>query len=138
VGERSRNRALWLGPLVAALGVVSYFTWFYRWPALRDFPWVNLALLAAGVVLSAAGLARAWPRAGARRILGVLGLAVSAGLGVLFVWFCFVSSAVLPGEELALAVGQPAPRVELPDQRGEPFDLAGGGRLVLVFYRGHW
>ena len=39
------------------------------------------------------------------------------------------------------AVGEEAPNFELPDENGNPFNLARelqGGPIVLVFYRGDW
>ena len=82
---RSRNHALWLGPLLAIVGLVSYYTLFYRWPMTRDVPWVNFAILLGALALSAVGLARAWRRGGWRRFAGVAGFLWSTGLAVLFV-----------------------------------------------------
>jgi hypothetical protein len=135
-----RNRAAWLGPLVAAFGLLSYFTIFYRWPALRDFPWLNLSLLLGGIALSIVGLRRAWPVAGWRRIAAASGMVGSVGLTGLFVWYCFLFSYSLPDEAGALAVGRPVPELVIEDHSGAPFDLARAShqRVVLVFYRGHW
>jgi hypothetical protein len=135
-----RNRAAWLGPLVAVFGLLSYFTIFYRWPALRDFPWLNLLLLLGGIALSVVGLRKAWPVAGWRRIATAVGTIGSVGLTGLFVWYCFFLSYSLPDETRALAVGQPVPEVVIEDHRGAEFDLARASdqRIVLVFYRGHW
>lgn len=135
-----RNHALWLAPLVALVALLSYFTVFVRWDATRDFPWVNLGLLALALTLAGVGLARAWPRGGWRALAGVLSALVSLGLAGFFVLYCFVFSYQLPDAGLALPVGAPVPRVQLADASGKPVDLgrSSDGRLVLVFYRGHW
>jgi hypothetical protein len=141
VAESASRRRLWVGPLLAVAGFLSYFTVLYRWPALRDVPWANLAILAIALLLSARALPAGWSRGALSRIGAVAGLAVSAGLAALFVWYCFVFSYSLPGEERALAVGAPVPSVVLADHRGAPFDLGRASReqtVLVVFYRGHW
>ena len=137
-GPSGRNHALWAGPLVAFVGLVSYWTFFLRWPALRDIPWVNLLILAAGVGLSAVGLARAWGRGVWRPALGVIGLGLSGLFTFALLWYCFSISYGLPDRESGLAVGSLLPRTVLADQTGRPFALDGDGPLLLVFYRGHW
>jgi hypothetical protein len=138
--DRAARWARWLGPLVALGAVASYFTLFVRWPATRDFPWVNLALLALALGLSLRGLrgfasAKIPTRAGA-----ATSLALSGALSAFFAWYCFSLSYALPGEERALAVGAPAPQLSLRDHLDRDVDLAAAARqpLVLVFYRGHW
>lgn len=135
-----RNHALWLGPVVAAVGLVSYYTVFNWWPATRDFPWVNLLLLAGGVGLSVAGLRRAWPRGGWRRPAAALGLGLSSLLAATLVWYCFSYSYRLPPASAALDVGDAVPRLALPDPEGRPVEIAAadGVRTLLVFYRGYW
>ena len=54
--RRPRNLYAWIGPLVVLAGTVSYFVYFFRFPVLRDFPWVNLPLVALGLLISARGL----------------------------------------------------------------------------------
>jgi hypothetical protein len=135
-----RNPALWLGPLVALVGLLSYFTVFYRWPLTRDFPWVNLILVGAGVALSLLGLARAWRRGGFWAGAGVLSGVVSVAAAGLLVAYCFVLSYQVPSADSALPVGADVPRLVLADANGANVDLGqlGDGRLLLVFYRGHW
>lgn len=133
-----RNHALWLGPLLAAFGFLSYYTIFYRWPALRDFPWLNLLLLAAAIAVSWAGWRRARAAGGWRRAAGVAGVAWSALLGGLFVVYCFYLSANLPSPGAALAEGQRVPSVTLMDHHGQPLRIGAGELTLLVFYRGHW
>jgi hypothetical protein len=135
-----RNHALWLGPLLAVAGVLTYFTVFVRWPPVRDVPWVNLPLVALGIAVSVRGLGRAWARRGWRRASGLAGVTVSSALGVLLTWYCFAFSYRLPAAALALDVGAPVPAVTLTDHIGRPVDLARAATrpLVLVFYRGFW
>jgi hypothetical protein len=135
------NLAAWLGPPLALVAAVSYFTLFLRWPATRDLPWLNLLLLAAALGLSARGVQRGWPGAIAGRIGSLAGLALSAVLSLGFLWYVFALSAELPSEEAALAIGEPVPALSLLDDRGARLDLAAAaspGPLVLVFYRGFW
>lgn len=136
------SRALpWLGPLVTFAAVVSYFTVFARDPALRDVPWLNLPLALAGVALSIAGLARAWPRGGPwRRLTACAGLTVSLGLAALFVAYVFVISALLPQPERRTLELVEAPDFTLSDESGRAVRLAElrGRKVVLVFYRGFW
>src|SRR5271169_5035419 len=57
--KRSWNGFVWAGFAVVLLAVFS-FVFLIRFPATRDFPWVNLLLFAAGALLLAAGLRRAF------------------------------------------------------------------------------
>ncbi len=140
--RRRRNHGLWLGPLVTIGGAISYFTVFVRWPALRDFPWVNLPWVLAGVALSGAAARRGFARP-ARfrgRIAGSLSLLVSLAVGALFCLYVFVFSAMLPAPTpVTLALAE-APDVALPDQHGRLVSLRAlrGQRVVLTFYRGYW
>jgi hypothetical protein len=138
--DRAGRLARWLGPLVAVAGVASYFTLFYRWPLTRDFPWLNLALLALAVGLSLRGFQGFASGTRVARAGAVTSLALSAALSALFVWYCFGLSYGLPSEERALAVGAPVPALTLRDHMDRNVDLAAAARqpLVLVFYRGHW
>jgi len=132
--------ALWAGPLLALLGVWSYFAIFAFWPVTRDFPWVNLLILALALGLSILGARRGWSHTLARRILGLVSVGVSGLLAAFLVLYCFKLSYELPTEDPALAIGQPIPTLTLLDQRGDAFELAPAAaeRLVLVFLRGHW
>ena len=69
-----------------------------------------------------------------------LGLVLTLFFGWIFVWYCYVFSSELPGAELALDVGAAVPSVSLLDERGQTVDLEplARGKLVLVFFRGHW
>jgi hypothetical protein len=138
---RSRNHWLWLGPLIAIPGFISYWGFFVRWPVFRDTAWLNIAILLGAVAISVVGLRRAWPRGGwLRRSAGVAGLALSAALTGLLVVYCYVLSYDLPSAEHAIAEGERLPAITLASYDGEPVDLAatGEGSTVLVFYRGFW
>ena len=126
---------VWLGPILAFVGVASYFALFLNWPITRDVPWVNLILLALAVGASIAGLVRS-----RRRVLAAGGLVITLALAGFFLWYTYVFSYELPSAELALDVGAPVPAVALVDDRGQTVELASLSRekLVLVFYRGHW
>ena len=130
----------WLGPLIAIPGLLSYFMFFSRWPAFRDTPSINLMLLGIAVGLSGAGLRRAWPAGGWRRVTGVAGLAFSGSLAALLIVYCYVLSYELPDEALAAKGGDPIPRAVLLADDGSEVDLhaAAQERLILVFYRGFW
>lgn len=133
-----RNHLLWLGPVLALFGVLSYFTIFYQWPILRDFPWLNLLLLLGAVAACWRGFVRARAAGGWRRIAGAMGMAWSIALTGLFGVYCFALSSSLPGAEQALAVGGAVPDVVLEDTQGTKVALRSPERTLLVFYRGHW
>ena len=139
---RRRNHAIWLGPVVTFCGAVSYFTVFATYPALRDFPWVNLPLVLLGVALSALGLWRAYRRSsvfGGKR-LGTAGFTLSLILGGLFVFYVFSFSYRLPAPPAMSRTSTDAQDFNLNDHLGRPFRLGElrGRKVVLIFYRGHW
>jgi len=134
-----RNHLTWIAPLVVFCAAVSYFTVFAMIPLLRDFPWLNLPLIGAGLLLSWLALRRA--RAERRgRATAWVGLTVSVLLAGLFSGYVFWLSYQLPGQEPAVAVGSLAPDFSLLDQEQRPTTLSEfrGRPVVLVFYRGHW
>ena len=132
---------LWLGPVVAFAGAVSYFLLFARFPALRDFPWVNLPLVLAGVALSVAAVARAGRRRGGRlrRVPAVLGLAFAVLLATAFCAYVFHLSYQVPQSAVARGLER-APEFSLRASDGSTVALSdfAGRPVVLVFYRGFW
>jgi len=140
--RRSRNHALWIGPLVAFAGGVSYFLVFARYPVLRDFPWVNLPLVLIGLAISALGMWRAYSPATAYRgrILGPISLAASAFLCLSFVFYIFAMSYWLPEPSQVTRDLTTAPDFTLVDHEGRDVQLADyrGRKVVLTFYRGFW
>jgi hypothetical protein len=138
-GEGKLARGVWLGPVVAVIGLLTYFTVFYRWPVTRDVPWLNFLIIAAGVALAFSGL-RASAAAGWRSVVAWLALGFSLLPGAALAWYAFVFSAQMPAIELAAGPGTELPTAVLLDARGEAFDLGSAGekRALIVFYRGFW
>jgi hypothetical protein len=131
---RKRHHLIWIGALISVIGLVSYFTFFARFPATRDIPWVNLALVCAGMALSALAVRR---RVSFFSVTGFLLSAASAGLLTAYV---YVLSDQLPDTDGVVAIGAEAPAFELTDDTGAPVGLGDfrGAPLVVVFYRGFW
>lgn len=142
MAKQHRNHLLWIGPLVAFVGVVSYFQVFARYPALRDTPWLNAPVIAAGVVLSIVAVARAYrdPGRWRGRVVGVVGLAFSALFAGLFFWYILSYSSTAPAPAAGTLAMETAPDFTLPDRDGAPVSLADqrGRKAVVVFYRGFW
>ena len=157
--KRSWNLSLWAGIALVLAGIASYPLWFARFPATRDFPWVNLPVMALGFVLLALGIGRAFgrPQAYRGRILGSLVGALSLVLAGIFCYEIFVIARRLPASHGAPRVGETAPDFTLPDSRNNPVNLSGlvdspfapdggigpaiGGKTaatLLIFYRGYW
>jgi hypothetical protein len=158
--KRKWNASVWVGLALVVAGVLSYPLFFIRYPTLRDFPWVNLPVMALGLVLLGLGIARAFRRPDVYRgkifgsILGVVALAIAG----LFCYEIFVTARQLPVSQGAPEVGQVAPDFTLPDSRNVPVDLSGvvdspfapDGAIgpaigadkttgvLLIFYRGYW
>lgn len=159
--KRNWNWPVWTGFLLVFLGVLSYPLFFVRFPALRDFPWANLPMIALGLLLLAWGLVRAFRHADLFRgkifgsALAVLALAVSG----LFLYGIFIGARhVLPASHDAPHVGQAAPDFTLPDSHNHPVTLTAAlnspftpestaraaasapqaAGVLLIFYRGYW
>jgi hypothetical protein len=132
--SRSKNHLVWIGFLVSVAGLVSYFFVFARFPALRDVPVLNIALVAVGVALSVGAV---WRRRSVWSVLGVVGSLLCAGL---LLGYVFVLSESLPDTTGVVAIGDPAPGFALKTHLGETVRLEDfrGRPLVLIFYRGFW
>lgn len=139
-GGAGINHFLWLGPLIAVPGFLSYFVFFSRWPVFRDTAWLNFLLLAAALAISTVGLGRAWPRGGWRRLAGIGSTLVSGAFGALLVAYVFFVSDGLPTTEGVTAEGEPIPAVTLASYDGKLINVAEAGQdsAILVFYRGFW
>lgn len=140
--KRLVNHSAWIGPVVVFAGAVSYFLVFARFPVLRDFPWLNLPIVAAGVIVSVLGVRHAIARrAGANgRFVSGIGLFFSVGVSALFCFYVFNLSYQVPKPtKLSLNLSQ-APEFALSDQDGKQVRLSDfrGRKLILTFYRGHW
>ncbi len=132
--QKNRNHAAWIGPLIALVGLVTYFTYAVKFPNLRDSAALNLFVVVLGVAVAGWGMFRknnwkSW-----------LGLLTSGALAALLFGYVFVLSNQMPGAEPAAAVGSAAPPLKLPDQTGRVVNLADfqDRRVVVVFYRGFW
>jgi drug/metabolite transporter (DMT)-like permease len=141
--KRRFNWSIWLGFVFVLVGLLTY-PFFVQFPITRDFPWANLLILGAGVVILGIGLMRAFRQReiyGGRivgSILGVLSLFVAG----FFAFAAFYIVRQLPASNGAPQLGQKAPEFTLPDQDGKPVALAGlasaNRAVLLIFYRGHW
>ena len=158
--KRSWNPMLWAGFFLVLVALISYPLFFIRFPVTRDFPWVNLLLIAVAVSLLAAGLSRAFRRPEAYR--GKISGSILAVLTLLLVGFFLVGlfyiTRQIPASHGAPQTGQVAPDFTLPDSMrnavtlsnllNSPFvandpSVAGGGSdhtaaAALIFYRGYW
>lgn len=154
--KRSWNWLLWAGFVLVLAGLLTYIPFFAQFPATRDFPWVNLLMLAAGAALLVVGLVRAFrkPDQYRGRIFGsALTLVSLLGIGM-FCWGVFIEARHLPASAAAPRVGQKAPDFTLPDQDGRLVTLAEllstpatpptapaavrPNGVLLIFYRGYW
>ncbi len=148
---RRWNLWIYFGFLLTVVGFLSYFRFFNRFPALRDFPWLNLPAQVAGLGMVSLGFWRAYARPADYRgkvaapVFGLLSLAV---LGF-FSYYVFSVTYRVPSASSAPQVGQEAPDFILTDHNGNRMRLAslfstgdspasGGSYVLLVFYRGYW
>lgn len=138
--NRRFNWQLWSGFALSVVAFATYFAFFVRFPATRDFPIPSLILFAIAIVLLVIGLRRAERRRPLAWIATVLGIAIAA-------FFClgvFVATKQLPASEHAPAVGAKAPDFVLLDINRKPVALAqllaapSNKGVVLIFYRGYW
>jgi hypothetical protein len=139
-----RNWPAILGLVLGVIGVVGYFalvisenpafTWLIRTPV------INVALVVAGLMLSAFGVIIAFSPGGRGRILAPLLGVVNLAVSVFLLSHIFVDSYRLPPAARAPAVGTAAPDFELMDDRGTMLRLSSlrGRNVVLLFYRGFW
>ena len=141
--KRSWNLFLWAGFAVVLLAAFS-FIYLVRFPALRDFPWVNLLLFAAGGCLLAAGLKRAFasPERYRGKISGIVLSVLSVVLFGLFYYGAFVLTRDIPSAAGAPRIGAHAPDFTLSDTGGKSVMLAEllqrNRAVLLIFYRGYW
>ena len=159
--RRSWNWAVWAGVVLVVAGILSYPLYCVRFPALRDFPWVNLPLIVFGLALLAVGVVRAFrqPELHRGKIFGTVLAMLSLALSGVFLYGIFIGARhILPASHGAPRVGQVAPNFTLPDSRNHPVHLTdvltsafapngaiGTGTaaertagVVLIFYRGYW
>lgn len=151
--KRSWNAWLWWGFVLVLAGLFSYIPFFVLFPVTRDFPWMNLLLIGAGLALLAVGLIRAFgnPQLYRGRVFGTTMMVLSVAGAGLFCWGLLYKVRQLPASASAPHVGQKAPNFALPDQDGKMVSLADllspltteptsarPGGVLLIFYRGYW
>jgi hypothetical protein len=144
MSDRPSSWPLWTGLLLSVVAFGSYVGFLYRYPVMRDMPWLNLVLFAVAVVLLIVGLRRSFgpPRSVGRRVAGVLATVVGVGIAAMFFGLIFVFSKV-PAAAGAPKVGQQAPAFALADTSGkivtlEQLTAASPKGVLLIFYRGYW
>ncbi|HKI06184.1 MAG TPA: hypothetical protein VKK31_29675 [Thermoanaerobaculia bacterium] len=146
---RKRNLLPLGGFLVCLVAFLSYFVFFYRFPATRDLPWANWILFALGLGLAGVGAARAFrrPETYRGRVMGPVFAGLSLAVLGFFLFTTTVMSRQLPAAAGAPKVGEKAPDFVLLNQEGRPvrlYDLLGAtgsspsSWVVLIFYRGYW
>lgn len=148
------NWQIWAGFVLTLVAAFSFPLVFMRWPVTRDFPWANLILFAAAMVLLVLGLRRAFipNNKPDKRIFAKIFGSLAAALGVLllagFLFSVFVYGTWLPASAAAPLVGQKAPDFTLTDANDQPVTLAQlltepvnnkpPKGVLLIFYRGYW
>lgn len=148
--RRRWNLCIYTGFLLTVAGCLSYFLFFNRFPALRDFPWLNLPAQIVGLGIVGLGFWRAYARpAGYRgKVAAPVSSLLSLGVLGLFCYYVFFLSYKVPSASAAPQVGQTAPDFTLLDHNGQKVRLASltspggssaeGHYVLLVFYRGYW
>ncbi len=135
------KHSFWLAPVLAFVGFVSYFTFFARFPALRDVPWINVPMVILAALLGAAGLALTWKSAGwRRRLLHLGGVFVSAVIAALLCFYVYSLSYQIPELNETTESLEEAPDFSLSDANGKLVSLSDyrGKKVVISFYRGFW
>jgi len=131
------NWPLWLGLVLSAAALVSYFIVFARFPITRDVPWATFLLFAVALALLITGWRRA-PRKIVATIVTIFGVAMLA-LFTTYIFALTKTPAVSPSTPM---VGQKAPDFILPDKNRELVELSkvleGSNGVLLIFYRGYW
>ena len=144
------NWQIWVGFLLRFFGLLSYTTFFVRFPVTRDFPWATLLFVCVAAVFLIIGVRRAFARGSrlsSKIVAAVLTLA-SLVFVVLFAVAVFVVARQLPKSSGAPHVGQRAPDFTLTDTNkktvtlakllSEPVKGKAPKGVLLVFYRGYW
>jgi len=131
------NWPLWLGLVLSAAALVSYFIVFARFPITRDVPWATWLLFAIALVLLSAG----W-RSARRKILATVICILGVAMLALFTTYIFALTKTPAVSPSTPTVGQKAPDFILPDKNRELVELSkvleGSNGVLLIFYRGYW
>jgi hypothetical protein len=145
-----RYRVLWLGLLITVLGVLSNWLYFLALPGQEVFPWINVLVPAAGLVILLVGVRRAFvsPQTSGGKILAPIFAILSAVLFAASAWGLH-HARDLPAASGAPRVGEKAPDFTLANANGQATSLsqlltestsnsAPPKAVLLVFYRGYW
>jgi hypothetical protein len=144
-----RYRVLWLGLLITIAGVLSNWLYFLGLPGQEIFPWINVLVPAAGLVVLLVAVRRAFvsPETSGGKILAPVFAIFSAVVFAGSVWGLHHARDI-PAASGAPRVGEKAPDFTLADEDGQAtslsqlLDSTGKAQLpkavLLVFYRGFW
>lgn len=149
---RRINWPLWSGFVLTIAAFLTYFFVFVSFPVTRDFPWANLLIFVAALVLLFTGVRRGFasdrPHPTRSKVVTSIVTTLSLVIVGLFVFTIFVAGRWLPASKGAPQVGQRAPDFSLPDTNGNQVSLidllstpVNGSEprgVLLVFYRGYW
>jgi hypothetical protein len=145
-----RYRVLWLGLLITVLGVLSNWLYFLALPGQEVFPWINVLVPAAGLLVLLIGVRRAFvsPQTSGGKILAPIFAILSAVVFGASAWGLH-HARDLPAASDAPRVGEKAPDFTLANANGQATSLsqlltesmsnsAPPKAVLLVFYRGDW
>ncbi len=122
--------------------MLSYFLYFYQFPALRDVPILNLIATAAGLLVTFAGCMTVWKsgKGTFKKLAAGLCLFLSVGVTGLLYFYVLCYSYQLPAAVNAPALETIAPSFALVDQHGDEVTLESlaNKKVIITFFRGHW
>ncbi len=140
--KRWQQHAVWIGPVLTIVGALSYFLYFYQFPALRDFPVLNLPIVLLGLAFTSVGCWQMFKQRGRllAKAFASIGLLLSLGVGGMFVFYVFFFSYGLPSVAAVPDLQATPADFSLPDQNGQQVSMADyrNSKIILVFYRGFW
>ena len=145
-----RYRVLWLRLLITVLGALSNGLYFLALPGQEVFPWINVSVPAAGLVVLLIGVRRAfvYPQTYGGKLLAPALTTLSAVVFAVSAWGLH-HARDLPAASGAPRVGEKAPDFTLASANGratslshlllEPISNSAPPKApLLVFYRGYW
>lgn len=145
-----RYRVLWLGLLITVMGALSNWLYFLALPGQEVFPWINVLVPAAGLVVLLVGVRRAFvdPQKYGGKLLAPALTILSAVVFAMSAWGLH-HARDLPAASGAPRVGEKAPDFTLASANGRATSLsqlllepignsAPPKAVLLVFYRGYW
>lgn len=134
------KKALWLGPLFAIVGCITYFTVFSQFPVTRDTPWINLPLVGLGLFLSLVALMAGWKKGNTiKRVFLAFGAAVSLFFAGFLILYVYVITSQMPMPKSLSFVSNPND-ISLPASGGRTLSMGDypDKRLLVSFFRGYW